>query len=373
MGTTRSSPDTNAVTDDIDNKHLKAGLSCMQGWRVEMEDGVIAKLADLTNQTDRRKLFSIFAVFDGHSGHEVAQYCMENWGNILNDVVDENPYLPMEAAIRKSFFVMDERIYDEKKSGDFLLLSQACGVYEEDKKRNARKMPRVEEEEESKEQVEAEINKIKLELSEKGPDRHRNLVERCGSSAICAVIHGRTLFVANAGDSRAVLCRKDGVVVPLSEDHKPNLEREKKRIYSSGGYVSSGRVNGCLALSRGFGDFQYKNNGSIPPKAQAVTCDPDITVIELEKEHEFLIIACDGIWDCMSSEEACKYIQDKLRDLKQKSEYQQEEKTPLSSIITNMFLEKCLAEVGDLSEVGSDNMTCIVVLFNDDLFQEDQV
>ena len=222
-------------------------------------------------------------------------------------------------------------------------------------------------------EVEAEINKIKLELSEKGPDRHRNLVERCGSSAICAVIHGRTLFVANAGDSRAVLCRKDGVVVPLSEDHKPNLEREKKRIYSSGGFVSSGRVNGCLALSRGFGDFQYKNNGSIPPKAQAVTCDPDITAIELEKEHEFLIIACDGIWDCMSSEEACKYIQDKLRDLKQKSEYQQEEKTPLSSIITNMFLEKCLAEVGDLSEVGSDNMTCIVVLFNDDLFQEDQV
>lgn len=64
--------------------------------------------------------------------------------------------------------------------------------------------------------------------------------------------------VANSGDSRSVLCRK-GKTIQLSYDHKPDNASEYDRIYSAGAKIISGRVNGILNLSRGFGDFRFKN------------------------------------------------------------------------------------------------------------------
>ena len=66
-------------------------------------------------------------------------------------------------------------------------------------------------------------------------------------------------YAANIGDSRAVLCR-NGKAFPLSTDHKPELQLEQNRIEKAGGYVTEGRINGSLNLSRAFGDFSYKNN-----------------------------------------------------------------------------------------------------------------
>jgi len=67
-------------------------------------------------------------------------------------------------------------------------------------------------------------------------------------------------YVANAGDSRCVLFTKENKVIPLSEDHKPDDELEKKRIEHAGGIVSEGRINGNLNLSRAIGDLEFKNN-----------------------------------------------------------------------------------------------------------------
>jgi serine/threonine protein phosphatase PrpC len=63
--------------------------------------------------------------------------------------------------------------------------------------------------------------------------------------------------VANAGDSRCILCRHNAAV-PLTEDHKPNNPGEERRIQAAGGFVTEGRVNGCLNLSRAIGDMNYK-------------------------------------------------------------------------------------------------------------------
>lgn len=52
-----------------------------------------------------------------------------------------------------------------------------------------------------------------------------------------AVVKGNELWVANAGDSRAVLCR-GGQALALSEDHKPQSETERNRITAAGGFVS---------------------------------------------------------------------------------------------------------------------------------------
>ena len=67
----------------------------------------------------------------------------------------------------------------------------------------------------------------------------------------------KKFVVANAGDSRSVLCRS-GKAIQLSEDHKPENPIELQRITKAGGKIINGRVNGGLNLSRSFGDFSYK-------------------------------------------------------------------------------------------------------------------
>jgi len=64
-----------------------------------------------------------------------------------------------------------------------------------------------------------------------------------GCTACVVVIEGDKIYCANAGDSRAVLC-KNGVAYPLSIDHKPDLDSEKNRIYKAEGWVTDGRVKG---------------------------------------------------------------------------------------------------------------------------------
>lgn len=97
-----------------------------------------------------------------------------------------------------------------------------------------------------------------------------------GATAVVAVIVGRTITVANAGDSRAVLCRA-GSAYPLSFDHKPLQERELTRIRNAGGFVNHfGRVNGNLNLSRSIGDLKYKQVPNIAPADQMITAEPDI-------------------------------------------------------------------------------------------------
>jgi protein phosphatase 1G len=66
-----------------------------------------------------------------------------------------------------------------------------------------------------------------------------------GCTACCVLLDGNKIYCANSGDSRAVLCKK-GVAIPLSIDHKPDLDSEKNRIYKADGWVSDGRVKGLI-------------------------------------------------------------------------------------------------------------------------------
>ena len=62
-------------------------------------------------------------------------------------------------------------------------------------------------------------------------------------------------YCANSGDSRSVLCRGNGKIASLSEDHKPECEIERNRIQNAGGSIVNGRVNGGLNLTRALGDL----------------------------------------------------------------------------------------------------------------------
>merc|ERR1719379_2155644 len=78
-----------------------------------------------------------------------------------------------------------------------------------------------------------------------------------GCTAVVCCVRRHEIICANAGDSRAVLCRA-GTAVPMSEDHKPMNPPERTRIRSAGGTLVEGppgvyRVNGNLNLSRAIG------------------------------------------------------------------------------------------------------------------------
>ena len=80
-----------------------------------------------------------------------------------------------------------------------------------------------------------------------------------GTTACVVFISETHIYCSNAGDSRGVLSRGNKGVVGLSEDHKPDNAGELRRIEQAGHYVEDLRVDGNLALSRAFGDFQYKD------------------------------------------------------------------------------------------------------------------
>jgi hypothetical protein len=81
-----------------------------------------------------------------------------------------------------------------------------------------------------------------------------------GCTAVAAVVWGQRVIVANAGDSRCVVCDSNGKAIPLSFDHKPEDEREQARIYAAGAVVEMGRVSSrhtssALNLTRAIGDL----------------------------------------------------------------------------------------------------------------------
>ena len=122
-----------------------------------------------------------------------------------------------------------------------------------------------------------------------------------GSTAITCLIVNKTLYVANCGDSRAVLC-SNGKAIEMSVDHKPNRADEKERIEKLGGRIvwyGTWRVEGILAVTRAIGDRRLK---------KYVSAVPDIRTRQLTEGDDFLILATDGVWDVLSSQSACDVV-----------------------------------------------------------------
>lgn len=177
-----------------------------------------------------------------------------------------------------------------------------------------------------------------------------------GCTAVVALLHDKELFVANAGDSRCVVCRK-GKALEMSIDHKPEDQVEFDRIQKAGGRVTlDGRVNGGLNLSRAIGDHGYKMNKKLPPEEQMISALPDIKKISICPDDEFMVLACDGIWNFMTSDDVVEFVQDRITDPKKK----------LSEICEEMF-DYCLAPHTKGDGTGCDNMTAIIVQFKPNL------
>jgi len=156
----------------------------------------------------------------------------------------------------------------------------------------------------------ADVDKLILNVDEKK-------ARQSGATALCAVMTDNKLYVANLGDSEGILCKTANKqltsrVIELTYPHKATNKDEQKRILDAGGRIIQKRVCGSLAVTRGLGDYDFK----IPfvPKGHQdyVSRVPYFSEMEVDADCEFMVLACDGLWDVVSHKRAAEIV-DKVR------------------------------------------------------------
>lgn len=325
MGNFLDTPITEKETEvgEDESKGFCYGLSAMQGWRSHMEDAHV-QLLELSPELSH---LSLFGVFDGHGGDMVAHYVAKHFPQHL--------------------------LQTKKLTTDQSMI-----------------------EPQAKEAFEAALMTIDAEIRTL-PDVE-NGKDQSGSTAVMTLLSPTHVICSNTGDSRAVLSR-GGQAVSLSEDHKPDNAIEKERVQAAGGEVKFGRVNGDLAVSRAVGDFVYKRCETQPADRQAVTAFPEIKAFERDPADEFVILACDGIWDVMSSQQVVSKVLDLLRNGRPTRPAPQTDSAADEDVDTPPLPPPppprewdigavCEALIDHCLELGSrDNMSVIIVLLNPSL------
>ncbi|MCP9257638.1 Protein phosphatase 1G [Dirofilaria immitis] len=173
--------------------------------------------------------------------------------------------------------------------------------------------------------------------------------EDSGSTACVVIVFKDKIVVGNAGDSRAVLCR-NGAAVELSIDHKPEDDTERRRIETAGGEISvDGRVNGGLNLSSVL-CIKMNPSGAYHSslKEQMISALPDVKQYKILQGDEFIIIACDGIWNSLTSQEAIDFVRRRINDGISLND------------ICEQICDHCLSPNTAGDGTGCDNMTIII-------------
>lgn len=130
-----------------------------------------------------------------------------------------------------------------------------------------------------------------------------------GCTAVTALIVRNKLFVANAGDCRAILSRA-GKPFPMTKDHVASCPKERERVIKEGTNVrwqiDTWRVGAAaLQVTRSIGDDDLK---------PAITARPEIIETDLSADDEFLVMASDGLWDVLSNEDVLSIIKDTVKE-----------------------------------------------------------
>lgn len=275
----------------VTSEGIKTGCSGMQGWRLEMED------AHILQPMPSKPNHNLLSVFDGHGGSGSAIFAGQKLIQLIEDTPEWKEYAAdpdkddpeiIGKAMVKAYFECDRvlRIFQETDSA----------------------------------------------------------ADTSGCTAVSCMLTPKFVICVNAGDSRAVI-GTGGSTVPLSEDHKPQDDIERMRIEKAGGTIQWKRVDGDLAVSRAFGDFQYKTRPDLPPEEQKVSCEPDVRVHKRSPKDDILLVACDGLWDVFSNSDAIEFAREILL---------------LGETDPVKLAEEMLDE--SLSKGSKDNISCIVAL-----------
>jgi len=185
-----------------------------------------------------------------------------------------------------------------------------------------------------------------------------------GSTCVSVIYTPKKLIIANLGDSRCVLGTKnknEWKYINLSRDHKPDIKEEADRIKKKGGrirpmidedgnfvgpmrvYMKDKDMPG-LAMTRSFGDNFASIAGTI--------CEPEIKEHILVPEDKFIVLASDGLFEFISSEEVGNIV---------KGYYEKNDIVGCCEYLYKESYRKWLCEEEDTV----DDITIILVFFED--------
>lgn len=333
-GSLITSANSDKTQDAASKMRVQVGVAAAQGARAYMEDrfSVVARLFDDLDDPDCSP--SLLAVYDGHNGAIAAEYATTRFRELLS--ADE--FLRDVGRRTKQ-----EKLSEDDVSKIQLLMCEAFVV------------------------VDDEV--LELTMSKN---------KRDGSTVLLGLLIGGKMFIANLGDSRGVWSKADDEVVRVSVDHKPDLDEETKRVEEAGGKVI---FSGCwrvahdeiplrLAISRSLGDHPLKTNLPLSCSAPLVSVTPDIQVLDVGGEDEFLVFASDGLWDRLSDEDAAQLVRLKVEEYKELS--------PTASGATTKealrFAADALVESA-LQKRSMDNITAMVISWSamGEAFNADEV
>lgn len=150
------------------------------------------------------------------------------------------------------------------------------------------------------------------------------------------------------GDTRCIVSLKgNSDALPLSIDHKPNQVHERDRIVAAGGSIIRNRVCGGVAVSRSFGDYWFKRKSELKDYEQQVSAEPHVQIHQRSEMDEFLVLACDGIFDVLSNEQVQQFVRNQISNGLHKK----------PQLICELLVDECL-------KLGSrDNMSVTLVIF----------
>ena len=179
-----------------------------------------------------------------------------------------------------------------------------------------------------------------------------NLVaSEMGTTANIMLIRSGIIYIANVGDSLSVMY-KNRKAYNLNREHQTIIESEKERVLKSGASIVGYRINGMLNLTRAIGDLKFKSNSNLKRHEQSVISLPEITKIDNIDDIDFIIMGCDGVWDCVKRQLICDFVDREIRENPNKN---------LSEILKVIF-DKCVSPVWGVI-LGTDNMSCIIIQF----------
>ncbi|KAI0548122.1 phosphatase 2C-like domain-containing protein [Xylaria curta] len=295
----------------------------------EDNDGQIERASQDMIETDN----GYFAIFDGHAGTFAADWCGKKLHLVLEDIIRRNPNAPIPELLDQTFTSVDAQLekLPLKNSG----CTAAIAVLRwEDRVPSSSSA--------TGSQAIAPAAAVASKASDTSKPKDSKSEDNGSTMAIPESTHARlkgtatrqrVLYTANVGDARIILCRA-GKALRLSYDHKGSDENEGKRIANAGGLILNNRVNGVLAVTRALGDTYMK---------ELVTGHPYTTETVIQPEvDEFIIIACDGLWDVCSDQEAVDLIRDK----------------------TDAVTASKLLVDHALARFSTDNLSCMIIRFD---------
>ncbi|UXI18619.1 thioredoxin-like protein 1 [Sarcoptes scabiei] len=290
------------------SSRFKYAVANCQGWRSTQEDAhlIICNFEENT---------SLFAVFDGHNGPEVAKFAAKYFPKHLTRNMNYRQG-NIQRGLQEAFMALDELLLT-KEGNDVLLHFREKSAYKSTKP--------------------IEINETSHPLS-----------YFTGSTAVLLLIKNDIYYCANVGDSRCIICR-DRKPKQLSKDHNPDLIEERERIEKAGGIVVNGRINKAINVSRSLGDHWYKRNLKLNQKQQMIIAWPHINVEKIQQEDEFFVLICDGIWNSINNQDLIEFISKRI------------DHDDLSNVCHDV-IKRILSPTPSTDQiVGKDNMTIMIV------------